>query len=61
MIEENNDDKKKCTTRDKHIDFRLTEGEYDFIKAKADECGLTFSDYGRRVILGHKPRKRLSD
>ena len=37
--------------RTKHIDIRLTEDEYTMVVNKANECGLTLSDYGRRLWL----------
>ncbi len=51
----------KQTGRTKHIDIRLTGEEYNMIKQKASECGMTLSDYGRRVLQNHRPYKRLSD
>ena len=51
----------KCTGRTKHIDIRLTEEEYRMVKHKSSECGMTLSDYGRRLLQDHRPHKRLSD
>ncbi len=58
MTTENNE---KRTGRIKHIDIRLTEAEYSMVKHKASECGMTLSDYGRRLLRDHRPHKRLSD
>ena len=44
-----------------HLDTRVTQKESDIIKRKAEECGLTVSDYMRRCALGHSPRKHLTD
>ena len=55
--------KKKDNTsigRTKHIDIRLTEDEYTMVVSNANECGLTLSDYGRRLLQNHRPNKRLS-
>ena len=43
------------------INFRCGDLEADLIRKKATECGLSTSDYCRQVILGHHPRKRLTD
>lgn len=48
-------------TRKPKIDFRVTELEKDLIVAKADECGLTTSDYVRQVVLGYQPKARLTE
>ena len=42
-----------------HLDTRVTQKESDIIKRKAEECGLTTSDYVRRCILGLWPRAHL--
>ena len=44
-----------------HLDIRLTENEYEMIVEKAAECGLTLSNYGRKLLHTHHPNKRLSD
>lgn len=43
------------------IDFRCTEDEFFAINSTAKDCGLTKSDYVRKVILGFRPWKRLSE
>ena len=43
------------------INIRLTENEYEMIVEKAAECGLTLSNYGRKLLQNHHPNKRLSD
>jgi hypothetical protein len=44
-----------------HLDTRVTQKESDIIKRKAEECGLTVSDYMRRCALGHSPKMHLTD
>ena len=57
--------KKKVTksrpSRTMHLDTRVTREESETIRRKAEECGLTVSDYMRRCALGHSPRKHLTD
>ena len=57
--------KKKVTksrpSRTMHLDTRVTREESEIIRRKAEECGLTVSDYMRRCALGHSPRKHLTD
>lgn len=43
------------------MDFRCEELEADLIRKNASECGLSTSNYCRQVILGYRPRKRLTD
>jgi hypothetical protein len=43
------------------INFRCGDLEADLIRKKAAECGLSTSDYCRQVILGYRPKKRLTD
>lgn len=43
------------------IDFRCTEDEFFAINSAAKDCGLTKSDYVRKVVLGFRPWKRLSE
>ncbi len=47
--------------RTAHIDIRLTPEEKQLIEEKAAECGLTYSDFGRRVLLGYHPKHRLTE
>ena len=54
-------DNSKQNARTRHIDIRLTQKEYEAIVEKAAECGLTLSNYGRRLLQNHHPNKRLSD
>lgn len=56
-IQQNNG---KQGVRTRHIDIRLTENEYEMIVEKAAECGLTLSNYGRKLLQNHHPNKRLS-
>ena len=43
------------------LNFRCGELEADLIRKNASECGLSTSNYCRQVILGYRPRKRLTD
>jgi len=43
-----------------HLDARVTQEEYDEIKKRADECGMTVSKYTRECTLSHKPRYHLT-
>ena len=54
-------DNEKQNIRNRHIDIRLTEEEYKKVFEKAAECGLTLSNYGRRLLQNHHPSKRLSE
>ena len=44
-----------------HLDARVSQEEFDTIKNKAKECGLTISDYVRRCALEHCPKRHLTD
>ena len=46
-IQQDND---KQNVRTRHIDIRLTEKEYETVAAKAAECGMTLSNYGRKLL-----------
>ena len=39
----------------KHIDFRVTDSQYDEIKDKALRCGRSVSDYVRDLVIGYVP------
>lgn len=54
-------DNDKQNVRTRHIDIRLTEKEYETVAAKAAECGMTLSNYGRKLLQNHHPNKRLSN
>ena len=43
------------------LEARVTKEEYDKAVEIAKTCGLSLSDYIRRISTGHKPRRRLSD
>ena len=43
-------DNEKQNVRNRHIDIRLTEKEYKMVVEKAAECGLTLSNYGRKLL-----------
>lgn len=42
--------------RDKSIYIRVTQNEHITIHRKADKCGLTLSEYLRKLALGHTPK-----
>ena len=50
-------DNSKQNARTRHIDIRLTQKEYEAIVEKAAECGLTLSNYGRRLLQNHHFRQ----
>ena len=54
-------DNDKQNVRTRHIVIRLTEKEYETVAAKAAECGMTLSSYGRKLLQNHHPNKRLSN
>lgn len=51
----------KRQTRDQRVYIRMTEEEYRKALDTASECGMTLSQYGRRLFSDHKPRLRLSN
>ncbi len=53
-------EKTKRANRSVHKDIRFTEEEFNEIKKNAEACGLLPSEYCRRLILGHKPRLRMT-
>lgn len=55
--------KKKEDTprRTLHLDARVTQEEYDLVKRRAEECGMTVSRYTRKCTLGHQPKYHLTD
>lgn len=42
-----------------HLDARVTQEEYDQVKQRAEECGMTVSKYARKCTLGHQPKYHL--
>ena len=52
---------KKTSKRTYRLEARVTKEEYDKAVEIAKACGLSLSDYIRRIATGHKPRRRLSD
>ena len=44
-----------------HLDARVTQEEYDAVKKRANECGITVSKYTRKCTLGHQPKYHLTD
>ncbi len=53
--------KEKAATRSHKIDYRVNDEEYAQIAAAAKTCGLSVSDYCRRVILGYQPKNHLTE
>ena len=45
----------------KHIDFRVTEEQYNLIASHAASCGKTISDYVRDLVLGFIPHLLMTD
>lgn len=46
--------------RDERLTIRFTKEEKAEIQEKAAACGLKPNEYCRRLILGHKPRLRMT-
>ena len=44
-----------------HLDARVTQEEYDQVKQRAEECGMTVSKYTRKCTLGHQPKYHLTE
>lgn len=55
--------KKKEDTprRTQHLDARVTQEEFDLVKRRAEECGMTVSKYTRKCTLGHQPKYHLTE
>jgi len=52
---------RKGTCRQRHVDFRVSHEEYGIGRKNADACGLSVSEYCRRLFLGQKPRLHLTE
>lgn len=50
----------KHKNRDERLTIRFTNEEKAEILEKANACGLKPNEYCRRLILGHKPRLRMT-
>lgn len=50
----------KHKNRDERLTIRFTNEEKAEIIEKANACGLKPNEYCRRLILGHKPRLRMT-
>lgn len=50
----------KHKNRDERLTIRFTNEEKAEIIDKANACGLKPNEYCRRLILGHKPRLRMT-
>ena len=53
--------KENAPRRTLHLDARVTQEEYDLVKRRAEECGMTVSKYTRKCTLGHQPKYHLTD
>lgn len=58
-VDEEND--KKVPKRTLRLEARVTEQEYAQAAELAKTCGLSMSNYVRRIALGQHPRQRLTD
>lgn len=57
----NNSNSKSPSTRTMRMDCRLTPEEYNTVKKKASNCGMTLSNYLRKCAIGHSPKQHLTD
>ena len=57
----NKNQAKETSRRTLRLEARVTKEEYAKAAELAQSCGLSMSDYIRRIATGHKPRRRLSD
>ena len=48
---------KETPRRTLRLEARVTKEEYAKVAELAQSCGLSMSDYIRRVATGHKPRR----
>lgn len=55
------ENKIKAVQREKRIEARVSQEEYDKVKASAEECGLSVSNYTRKCTLGQRPKQHLTD
>lgn len=53
--------KPKAARRSLKIEYRVNEDEYAQTAANSKACGLTMSDYCRKVNLGYKPKYRMTE
>ncbi len=53
--------KPKAAPRGHKIDYRVNDEEYAVTQANAEACGLTVSDYCRKVNIGYKPKCHLTE
>jgi len=44
-----------------HLDARVTPEEYEQVRQRAEECGMTVSKYTRKCTLGHQPKYHLTE
>lgn len=58
---ENKNQAKETPRRTLRLEARVTKEEYAKVAELAQTCGLSMSDYIRRVATGHKPHRRLTE
>ena len=51
----------KVAKRDRRVEFRLNDEEYDIGLANAIACGMTISEYGRKCFVEQKPKLHLTE
>ncbi len=56
-----NINKEDTPRRTQHLGARVTQEEFDLVKRRAEECGMTVSRYTRKCTLGHQPKYHLTD
>lgn len=59
-MKQTNQNNTERATRMCRIDIRVTQAQADEIEKQMALCGMNRSEYCRKLITGHKPRKRLS-
>ena len=52
---------KKVAKRNRRVEFRLNDEEYAIGLKNASACGLSISEYGRKCIVGQKPKQHLTE
>ena len=60
-INKHKEQTKETPRRTLRLEARVTKEEYAKVAELAQSCGLSMSDYIRRVATGHKPRRRLTE
>ena len=52
---------KKVAKRNRRVEFRLNDEEYDIGLKNATACGMTISEYGRMCFVEQKPKLHLTE